>query len=103
MPTISKASAASAVKEKAPPDSGSAEALLALAVGVAVALALAIAEALAVGLEVDVTLQFVGCGSSLRTSSNGSAHATGAAYSWLRNKYVPLTMRLTAQRKRSNF
>ena len=76
MPTISKASAASGINEKAPPDSGSAEALLlALAVGVAVALALA----LAVGLEVDVTLQFVGCGSSLRTSSNGSANKSVGA------------------------
>jgi hypothetical protein len=80
VPTISKASAASGIKEKAPPDAGSAEALLlALAVGVAVALAVALAETLAVGLEVDVTLQFVGCGSSLRISSNGSANKSVGA------------------------
>ena len=80
MPTITKASTASGVNDKAPPDPGSAEALLlALAVGVAVALALALAEALAIGLEVDVTLQFVGCGSSLRTSSNGSANKSVGA------------------------
>jgi hypothetical protein len=78
VPTISKASAASGIKEKAPPDAGSAEALLlALAVGAAVALALALAEAL--GLGVDVTLQFVGCGSSLRISSNGSANRSVGA------------------------
>jgi hypothetical protein len=48
VPINSKASGANAVKEKAPPDSGSAEALLvAVALEVAVALAVEVADALA--------------------------------------------------------
>ncbi len=72
----SKASGASNVKEKAPPVSTSAEALL---VAVAPGVAVALAEGLAVGLEVAATLQFLGCGSSLRTSSNGSANKSVGA------------------------
>jgi hypothetical protein len=86
VPINSKASGANAVKEKAPPDSGSAEALLlAVAVALEVALAVALDEALAEALAVDVTLQLLGCGSSLRTSSHGAVRELGPnpAYSWV--------------------
>src|SRR5215208_4274178 len=73
VPIISKASATSGVKEKAPPVSVSAEALLlavALALGVAVALALVAALADIAPLAIALDIALAGIGGQLIVGSN---------------------------------
>ena len=69
VPTISKASATSGVKETAPPELGSAEALL-LALAVALAVALAIVPLAIAPLAIALAIALAGIGGQLIVGSN---------------------------------